>query len=99
MPLGGGESDVDWPTIDDLRAIADVPDGHDDQLESFLAAAIAQTKTRVGDWDELTDMPDDALAASALMRAFELVSDVYPQRTERKSNDLLFGHRRRFGIG
>lgn len=99
MPLGGGESDVDWPTVDDLRRIADMPDGNDDMLESFLAAAIEQTKLRVGEWDELVDLPNDALAASALMRAFELVADVYPQRTERKSTDLLYGQRRRFGIG
>ena len=95
MALGGG-SDVDWPDIADLRAIADVPEGNDAALEAFLAAAIAQTKAKVGEWDELTDAPDEALAASALMRAFELVSDRYIPRSERQSEDLLAGHRRRF---
>jgi hypothetical protein len=100
MPIGG-ESDVDWPSIDDLRTMADVPSGsdHDAQLESFLAAAIAETKAKVGDWDELTDAPNDALAASALMRAFELVSDVYVPYGQRKSDDLMAGQRRRFAIG
>lgn len=96
MPLGGGESDVDWPTVDDLREITDVPEGHDDVLEAFLAAAIAETKAAVGEWDELVDAPNEALAASALLRAFEIASDVYVPRDQRKSSDLLVGQRRRF---
>lgn len=95
----GGESDVSWPVIEDLRALANVPEGHDDHLEAALAAAIAETKGSVGEWDELVDAPDEALALSALMRAFELVADVYVPRGERKSEDLLIGHRRRFSIG
>jgi hypothetical protein len=97
----GGENEATWPTLDDLRVIANVPEGndHDAMLASFLTAAIAETKATVGEWDELVDVPNDSLAASALMRAFELVSDVYVERGQRKSTDLLTGQRRRFSIG
>lgn len=97
----GGEDEVTWPSIDDLRVLANVPEGndHDAQLESFLAAAIAETKAQVGEWDDSDDVPTHSLAASALMRAFELVADVYVPRGERKSADLLYGQRRRFSIG
>lgn len=97
MPIGG-ESDVTWPSIDDLRQIADVPEGHDAILEAVLAAAIDETKAKRGNWDELADAPDEALAASALMRAFELVSDQYIPLGERKSDDLLVGKRERFPL-
>ena len=64
----GGDSDLDWPTLDELKVLLDVTstDAHDGQLQAFLDAAIAQTKTKRGNWDEMTDMPDAALAASAL---------------------------------
>ena len=97
----GGESDVDWPEVEDLKRRLDVQDTsvHDVEMEVILAAAIAQIKTEVGEWDELTDAPNENMAEAALDRAVELGSDVLPPRLERKSEQLLYGQRRRFGIG
>ena len=98
MPLGGG-SDLDWPTLDELKVLLDVTtDAHDGQLEAFLDAAIAQTKTKRGNWDEMVDLPDAALAGSALMRAFELASTDATILDARKSEQLLYDHRTRFPI-
>jgi uncharacterized protein YfeS len=97
----GGESDIGWPEVDDLKRRLNVLDMsiHNTEMAVILAAAIDQIKLEVGDWDELTDMPNEALAEAALARAVELGSDVMPPRSERKSNQLLMGQRRRFPIG
>jgi hypothetical protein len=96
----GGDSDLDWPSLDDLKTLLDVTstDAHDGQLQAFLDAAIAQTKTKRGNWDEMTDLPDAALAASALMRAYELASADATVIEARKSEQLLYDHRTRFGM-
>lgn len=98
MPLGLG-SDLDWPELSDLKLRLDITsDDYDGQLDVLLAAAIAQIKEKVGLWDEMVDMPDEALAAAALQRAFEMASTDASVIEARKSEQLLFGHRRRFGV-
>lgn len=101
MGFGGG-SDLEWPELDDLKRRLDItadPSEHDGELEVILAAAIAQIKLQVGNWDEMVDTPNEQLAEAALDRAVELGADVLPPRNERKSEQLLMGQRRRFGIG
>jgi hypothetical protein len=100
MGFGGG-SDLDWPQLDDLKRDQNMLDDstYDGEMEVILAAAIGQIKLEVGNWDELTDAPNEAMAEAALRRAVELSSDVLPPRAERKSLQLLYGQRRRFGIG
>jgi hypothetical protein len=100
---------AEWPTSAELKQRLDITsDDWDDQLARLLAAAIAQTKQRVGDWVEDFDQPNEAIAQSALELAVELSAtrdefarirgtDVLVDRS--KSKQLLMGHRRRFGIG
>lgn len=103
---------VDWPDIEELKQVLDVAsddwDGEESsggsvtRLTRLLAAAIARVKTDVGDWDEMTDEPDEALSQAALRMA-----ELFALRPEVASggaaNDptyarLLKGHRRAFGI-
>ena len=106
----------DWPQLDELKQVLDVestdwdglPGSGDTEtrLSRLLAAAIAYTKSVVGDWDEDIDVPDANLATAAL-RAAELMA-LKPElaaaiASGRQLNDptfgmLMFGHRRRFGI-
>jgi hypothetical protein len=105
----GGESDIGWPEVEDLKRRLNVIDVsiHDVEMEVILAAAIGQIKMEVGDWDELTDAPNEALAGSALQRAFEMGSADEVGITRGrfgtthipKSTQLLLGQRRRFPIG
>jgi hypothetical protein len=93
---------VDWPTTAELKQRLDIPSTDwDNQLDRLLAAAIVQTKQRVGDWVEDFDQPNEAISQSALELAVELATtgDEAGSRQESKSRQLLFGHRRRFGIG
>jgi hypothetical protein len=86
-----------WPTRDELKQRLDITSTDwDDQLDRVLAAAVAETKARVGDWVEGVDTPDDALAQSALERAVELGS-IGEGAAVVKSRQLLYGHRKRFG--
>lgn len=87
-----------WPTLDELKARLDVTSNDfDGELTSKLAAAIDQTKARVGDWVEGVDAPDDALAQSALERAIGYgMAD--GTAFFAKADRLLAGHRRRFGF-
>lgn len=97
----GGESDIGWPELEDLKRRVNVQEleVHDVELGVILAAAIAQIKGEVGEWDELTDYPNEALAEAALERAWELSQDTLPPRNERRSLLLMRGQRRRFAIG
>ena len=91
-----------WPTTAELKQRLDITsDDWDDHMARLLEAAIAWVKAKVGDWNEDTDEPDDALAQSALERAVEqaTTSDIPGIAVARKSESLLYGHRRRFGIG
>lgn len=93
---------VAWPTAAELKQRLDITSNDwDDQLERLLAAAIAETKTRLGDWVEAYDRPNEAVSQSALELAVELAqtgSDAVTN-SKSKSRALLYGERRRFGIG
>ena len=99
-------SDLDWPTLADVKQKLDVTSTDwDDQIDVLRVAAIDQIKAEVGDWDELTDAPDEALSSAALLRVYELASadaslqgtvDRFGTRHLSKSEQLLMGHRRRF---
>jgi hypothetical protein len=87
-----------WPTVNELKTRLDITSNDwDSQLTRLLAAAIAETKLRVGDWVEGVDTPDDALAQSALERAvaYGMTGE---DAASPKADRLLIGHRRRFGI-
>ena len=90
---------VNWPTVDELKARLDIASTDwDDQLARLLEACIGEVKAKVGDWDESVDLPDDALAQSALELAVEsgMGGESAPP-VGAKSSHLLFGHRRRWG--
>ena len=91
-----------WPTTAELKQRLNVDSTDwDDQLDRVLAAAIDKTKRRVGDWVEDFDQPDEAISQSALELAVEMAQTgneaVSDPRS--KSRALLYGQRRRFGIG
>jgi len=98
MTYGG---DGGWPEVSDLKRRLDVNDVsvHDDEMQVILSTAIGQIKGEVGDWDDVSDEANDAMAEAALERAVELASDVPIPREQRKSLTLLKGQRRRFSIG
>lgn len=95
---------ADWPDADELKQVLNLnedPASWDTTVDRILAAAIAAVKSDVGDWDEDTDEPDDALAQAAL-RMGELIAE-RPDGDESGLSDpiyarLLQGHRRRFAI-
>ena len=93
---------VAWPTVAELKQRLDITaTDWDAQLGRVIAAAIAETKTRVGDWVDDYDQPDEGVSQSALELAVEMAqtgSDAISD-TKSKSRALLFGKRRRFGIG
>lgn len=90
-----------WPTTEELKARLDITSADwDDQLDRVLAAAVGQTKLRKGDWVEAIDVPDDALAQSALELAVEYgTTGVMGPASTSKSGRFLTGQRRRFPIG
>jgi GMP synthase-like glutamine amidotransferase len=93
---------VDWPTTAELKQRLDITaTDWDDQLDRLLAAAIAKTKQRIGDWNEDFDLPDEAVSQSALETAVELAQtgEDAASSVHAKSQSLLYGKRRRFGIG
>lgn len=99
MPTSGGEGD--WPTLDELKQALNVTDNAwDNQLDRILDAAIEQVKLDVGDWDEMVDEPDNALAAASLVKA-EMSTNTTTDKDvlESRYGVLLKGHRRRFPIG
>lgn len=93
---------IDWPQLDELKRVLDVTsDDWDDTLQRNLDAAIEDTKTAVGLWDDGSDAPDEKLAAAALRRA-ELLS-MRPDAADTTRDDPtwnrnLYGRRRRFGV-
>jgi len=93
---------VAWPTTAELKARLDLESSDwDSQLGRVVAAAISKTKQRVGDWDEDFDQPNEAIAQSALELAVELAQtgETAASSPTSKSQTLLYGQRRRFGIG
>lgn len=108
-------SDVefDWPALDELKQWRDVTGdewdgaGDSDEFASRftreLAAAIAIVKLDVGEWDELTDVPDAQLGEAAMRMAVLLRAnageDLPALRKDAIYQAALKGHRRRFAIG
>ena len=90
-----------WPTAAELKQRLDITSNDwDDHMDRLIASGIAWVKASVGDWDENLDAPDEALAQAALERAVERATNGPETGTSpRKSDSLLYGHRRRFGIG
>lgn len=99
---GSGTAVCDWPTLEELKQVLDVTsDDWDLTAERVLESAIAETKLRVGNWDEFTDEPDCALSQHAL-RLAELIS-LRPEAAANTITDptlerLMRGHRRTFGV-
>jgi hypothetical protein len=89
-----------WPTAAELKQRLNIDSADwDDHMDRLIAAGIVWVKSQVGDWDEDTDSPSDALAQSALERAVEMATNGEAAPPSPKSKSLLYGHRRRFGIG
>jgi hypothetical protein len=100
---------ADWPLLDEFKQRISIDDADGDwdgtdsdgdvtRLARLLAAAIEQTKARIGDWDESTDSPTEAQAQSALELACEYAMKVPdPGRPVTRSIQLLKGSRNRFG--
>ncbi len=89
-----------WPTVAELKQRLDITSTDwDDQLTRLLAGAVSVTKQRLGDWVEDYDQPADAVSQSALELAVEMAANGQPQEGPTKSKSMLYGERRRFGIG
>lgn len=103
---------ADWPDTTELARVLNVDNVGDWQttLDRVLAAAITKVKLDVGNWDEDVDEPDDSLAQAALRMA-ELISLRPDAQSMSLRNvgtigavgdptyrNLLFGHRRSFGV-
>jgi hypothetical protein len=100
----------DWPHLDELKQRLDVEssdwDGSSDdsRLTRDLVTAIDYVKGYVGDWDELTDLPDEALAMAALTAAIKFATlKTQEAAVDAIRKDPVFqaglrGHRRRFAI-
>lgn len=100
---------ADWPTTDEIKQVLNVDietDNWTDTLERIRASAIYRVTHDVGEWDDLVDEPDDALAHAALRMA-ELIAErpaaEQSLRNARYIDDptyqrLLAGHRRRFAL-
>jgi len=94
-----------WPATAELAQVLNV-DNTDDwatALDRVRAAAIDYVKLKRGAWVEGTDAPDDMLAQAALRMA-EMMAQRPTATSEELGRDptfvrLMFGHRRRFGIG
>ena len=99
---GSGTTLGDWPDVEELKQVLDITSSDWDlTVERVLEAAITKVKLDVGDWDEIVDEPDEALAQAAL-RMGELLA-LRPEAAASAVNDptynkLLFGHRRTFGF-
>ena len=106
--MSDSEVEFTWPELDELKQWRDVTgsewDGSSDgtRFTRELAAAVAQVKLDVGEWDELTDLPDAALGEAAMRMAVLLRANA-GETTALLSKDpqyqaCLKGHRRRFAI-
>lgn len=102
-----------WPELDEVKQLLDIGpeeltawDGDDEygettRLSRLIEAAVAYVKFRIGDWDELLDVPTPNQAQAAL-RMIELLAQ-RPEATPQTVHDrtferLLVGSRRRFGV-
>ncbi len=93
-----------WPTASELAQVLDIENTTDWEttIEATLAAAIATTKSIVGEWNESSDLPTDNQGRAALRLAV-LLSQAPGVPTGALIRDptyqmLLTGQRRRWGI-
>ena len=101
------DAEFTWPQLDELKQWRDVTgsewDGEDaTRFTRELAAAVAIVKIDVGEWDELTDLPDAQLGEAAMRMAVLLRAnageDLPALRKDAQYQAALKGHRRRFSI-
>lgn len=109
MTFSGSDAGFgEWPTLDELKQWRDVTGSEWDgtangtRFTRELAAAVAQVKLDVGDWDELTDVPDEALGEAAMRMAVMIRANAEIS-TDHLSGDAVYqaclkGHRRRFAF-
>lgn len=94
---------MNWPDVQELKALLDV-DGSDwdEHLNGLMAAGIAKVKADVGDWDDDTDEPDEALQKAALRAAVLMRPNASEGLKALRSDEVyqtaMFGKRRKFGI-
>lgn len=105
--------EFDWPSVEELKQWRNATEpeweGEGDSEEGpsrftrELAAAIAIVKLDVGEWDELTDVPDAQLGEAAMRMAVLIRAnageDLPALRKDAVYQACLKGHRRRFAIG
>lgn len=106
--------EFDWPTLEELKQWRDVTgdewDGEGDSDDAAgsrfsreLATAIAIVKLDVGEWDEMTDIPDASLGEAAMRMAVLLRANAGEDSPSLHRDAVyqaaLKGHRRRFPIG
>jgi hypothetical protein len=108
MTFSDSDVELSWPTLDELKQWRDV-ESHDwdgiadaSRFTAELQAAIDQVKLDVGDWDELTDLPDYSLNRAA-MRLAVLLHENAEAPPALLSSDAIYqrymkGHHRRFPI-
>ena len=97
---------ADWPTDDEIRKLLNLnsdPENWETMVADINAAAIQGVKDDVGDWDDLVDEPDAALAHAARILALLIAERPEAQSEGIRLADptysrLLKGHRRRFAI-
>ena len=92
-----------WPTLAEFKKIVDIdPDSDewDQTAQRQLNSAIALVKQQVGQWDEIMDVPDDALSGAALRAAYLLSLKESPPAIVLDQVFLTYmsGHHRRFAI-
>ena len=68
------DAEANWPELDELKQWRDVTGAEWDGLDltrfsAELASAIEYVKGDVGDWDELTDIPNVKLGRAAMRMA------------------------------
>lgn len=101
--MSESEVELDWPTVDELKQTLNIESGEwDVTMTRQLAAAIYQVKVDIGQWDELTDLPDESLGQAAMRLAVLMRTNAeVPLALLSKDpiyQSCLKGHRRRFAI-
>ena len=95
---------IEWPDADELVQVLDIanPDDWSVTIDSTLAAAIATTKSIVGDWDEQTDEPTENMSRAALRLAVlfsQQPSEPVPALIKDPTYQMLLtGQRRKWGL-
>ena len=94
---------ADWPDAEELKQVLNINSTDwDETVYRVMAAGIAKVKADRGNWDDLTDVPDDNMAQAAL-RMGELLA-LRPEAAADTIKDptydrLMTGRRRVFGVG